>query len=62
VVRPDITQERQMSLTKLMCLAFVALSFIFATFNFAIIVSIMSFSWGIVSGCFLGPYLWGALL
>ncbi len=51
-----------MSLTKLMCLAFVALSFIFATFNFAIIVSIMSFSWGIVSGCFLGPYLWGALL
>jgi Na+/proline symporter len=37
----------------------VACSFIFATQNIPIIVSLMSFSWGIVSGCFIGPYIWG---
>ena len=43
----------------ILCLAFVACSFIFATRNIPIIVSLMSFSWGIVSGCFIGPYIWG---
>lgn len=51
--------ETQMLLTRLFCLAFVACSFIFATQNIPIIVSLMSFSWGIVSGCFIGPYIWG---
>ena len=51
--------ESQMLLTRLLCLAFVACSFIFATQNIPIIVSLMSFSWGIVSGCFIGPYIWG---
>ena len=27
--------------------------------NIPIIVSLMSFSWGVVSGCFIGPYVWG---
>ena len=48
-----------MLLTRLFCLAFVACSFIFATRNIPIIVSVMSFSWGVVSGCFIGPYIWG---
>ena len=48
-----------MMLTRILCLAFVACSFIFATQNIPIIVSLMSFSWGIVSGCFIGPYIWG---
>ena len=48
-----------MLLTRTLCLIFVALSYIFATTNITIIVNIMSFSWGIVSGCFIGPYVWG---
>ena len=51
--------ETQMLLTRILCFAFVACSFIFATQNIPIIVSLMSFSWGLVSGCFIGPYLWG---
>ena len=51
--------ENQMLLTRLLCLVFVACSFFFATQNIPIIVSVMSFSWGIVSGCFIGPYIWG---
>ena len=57
--RKDISAKRQMSLTRILCLVFVACSFIFATQNIPIIVSLMSFSWGIVSGCFIGPYIWG---
>ncbi len=59
-VRKKATKpETQMLLTRLLCLVFVACSFIFATRNIPIIVSLMSFSWGLVSGCFIGPYIWG---
>ena len=48
-----------MVITRALCLLFIVLSLIFALFNFSIIVSIMSFSWGVVSGSFIGPYIWG---
>ena len=59
VSKKEIPATKQMTLTRILCLAFVACSFIFATQNIPIIVSLMSFSWGIVSGCFIGPYIWG---
>ena len=57
--KKETKPETQMLLTRLFCLTFVACSFIFATQNIPIIVSLMSFSWGLVSGCFIGPYIWG---
>ena len=59
VRKKETSPEAKMLLTRLLCLAFVACSFIFATRNIPIIVSLMSFSWGLVSGCFIGPYIWG---
>ena len=59
VSKREISPKAKMLLTRALCLAFVACSFIFATQNIPIIVSLMSFSWGIVSGCFVGPYIWG---
>ncbi|MBQ2735929.1 MAG: sodium:solute symporter [Clostridia bacterium] len=59
ISKKEIKQDKQMTLTRILCLAFVACSFIFATRNIPIIVSLMSFSWGVVSGCFIGPYIWG---
>ena len=59
VRRKSVKSESQMLLTRLLCLAFVGCSFFFATRNIPIIVSLMSFSWGVVSGCFIGPYIWG---
>ena len=59
VSKKEISAKKQMTLTRILCLAFIACSFIFATQNIPIIVSLMSFSWGIVSGCFIGPYIWG---
>lgn len=58
-VKKNYSAKHQMALTRFLCFLFVGLSFWFATMNLAIIVSIMSFSWGVVSGCFIGPYLWG---
>ena len=59
VSKKEISAKAQMRLTRILCLVFVACSFIFATRNIPIIVSLMSFSWGLVSGCFIGPYIWG---
>ena len=59
VSKKEIAPKKQMMLTRILCLVFVACSFLFATQNIPIIVSLMSFSWGIVSGCFIGPYIWG---
>ena len=59
VRKKQIKPESQMLLTRILCLAFIVCSFVFATQNIPIIVSLMSFSWGIVSGCFIGPYVWG---
>ncbi len=59
VRKKETKSDTQMLLTRLLCLGFVACSFIFATQNIPIIVSLMSFSWGVVSGCFIGPYIWG---
>ncbi len=59
VRKKEISPDAKMLLTRLLCFAFVACSFVFATQNIPIIVNLMSFSWGVVSGCFIGPYLWG---
>jgi Na+/proline symporter len=59
VRKKETSPASQMLLTRILCLVFVVCSFIFATQNIPIIVSLMSFSWGIVSGCFIGPYIWG---
>ena len=59
VVKPGISDKSQMLIMRLLCLLFVVLSFVFATLNISFIVNIMSFSWGVVAGSFIGPYIWG---
>jgi SSS family solute:Na+ symporter/sodium/proline symporter len=58
-IRPEIKQNSQLFIMRALCLLFIALTFIFATMNISFIVNLMSFSWGIVAGSFIGPYIWG---
>ncbi|GHU50798.1 sodium:solute symporter [Clostridia bacterium] len=58
-VKPDIKPRGQLFTLRALCLVFVALSFVFATMNISFIVNLMSFSWGVVAGSFIGPYIWG---
>ena len=57
--KKDTSADTKVILTRIFCLVFVICSFVFATQNIPIIVNLMSFSWGLVSGCFIGPYIWG---
>lgn len=58
-VKPDLSDQKTMSIMKVFCALFVALSYVMAVFQSNTIVYLMSLSWGIVSGMFLGPYVWG---
>jgi len=55
---PNISKEKNMTLMRLMCALFVALSYFVASTPNAI-VSLMSFSWGTIAGSFLAPFLYG---
>ncbi len=59
VIKPAYDKKKQMTLTRALCLLFILLSFLFAVSNISFIVNIMSFSWGVVAGCFVGPFIWG---
>lgn len=58
-VHPQVKPGSQILMIRVLCLVFIALSFIFATANISWIVNLMSFSWGVVAGSFIGPFLWG---
>lgn len=58
-VSKKVSDKNQVKVSRVLCLIFVVLSYVFATMNISIIVNIMSFSWGVVSGCFIGAYIWG---
>ncbi len=54
--KADMSSEATAKLTKILCLLFVAVSYAIAVSNTPII-QLMSYSWGIISGSFLAPYL-----
>ncbi len=46
-------------LMRVLCLVFVAVSAVLAIFPIDAIVNMMSLSWGLLAGCFIGPYVLG---
>ncbi|MDR1001845.1 MAG: sodium:solute symporter family protein [Oscillospiraceae bacterium] len=55
-INKDISQKAQAALTKVLCIVFIALSYVIANSDTPIL-DMMSYSWGIISGSFLAPYL-----
>jgi len=58
-IKPDMSDKHSMLLMRLLCLAFVLLSFVIAITRPAVILTLMAVSWGTVAGSFLAPYLYG---
>jgi SSS family solute:Na+ symporter/sodium/proline symporter len=58
-LRPDVGAKQQLAIMRLLCVLFIVASFVFATMNISFIVNLMSFSWGVVAGSFIGPFIWG---
>lgn len=44
---------------RIFCLFFVLMSVLLAVFKISAIVTLMSLSWGVLAGCFIGPYVLG---
>ncbi|MCI9576243.1 MAG: sodium:solute symporter family protein [Clostridiales bacterium] len=55
-IRPSMTSSHAAIFTKVLCGVFVGLSYLIANTNTPIL-DMMSYSWGILSGSFLAPYL-----
>jgi SSS sodium solute transporter superfamily len=51
-------EKKTHALLRGMCVLFIALSLAVTIFHIPI-VDLMSYSWGIIAGAFLGPYIWG---
>ena len=56
VVLKSAEQKKTMITTKVICAVFIVLSYIIANSN-TLILDMMSYSWGIISGSFLAPYM-----
>lgn len=54
----SILKNESINLMRVMSIVFVLVSYLVAVIPTAI-VTLMAFSWGAVSGSFIGPYIWG---
>ena len=57
-LKPDMPKDKTLLLTRVLCLLFIALSFVIAATRTPILM-LMSFSWGTVAGSFMGPFILG---
>ncbi len=58
-VKPDIDKQKVQRTMRWLCLVFVVLSVVLALGKFTTIITLMSLSWGTISGAFIGPFLFG---
>jgi len=59
VARPKMGEKGVMGWMRSLCVVFVLISLVIALMQPAAIVTLMSYSWGALSGCFLAPFLLG---
>lgn len=60
-VKPDIDSKKLMLNMRLFCFIFVILSYFMAIWKNPTVDALMALSWGVVSGMFIAPYLYGLL-
>ena len=58
-INPNASPKNSLMLMRILSGVFVLLSFVIARYKIAIIVTLMSLSWGAVAGSFMAPYFYG---
>ena len=58
-LKPDMSKTAVVTLMRVLVVVFILLSVLLAQAKIAIIITMMAISWGVVSGAFLGPFIWG---
>ncbi len=59
IIRPKASKNSVMTLMRVLCGVFVALSVLIALGQITFIVNLMSLSWGVLAGCFAAPLFYG---
>ena len=59
IIKPKMKEKSTMAWMRILCAVFVVISLVIALLRPAAIVTLMSYSWGALSGCFLAPFLLG---
>ncbi|HNW93823.1 MAG TPA: sodium/solute symporter, partial [bacterium] len=57
-IKPEVSQKESVALMRFLSAVFIAFSYVIASYQFDIIVTLMSLSWGVVAGSFMAPYLY----
>lgn len=58
-VNPKISKQRSLVMMRFLSAVFIVISYFIARYDFAVIMTLMSLSWGAIAGSFLAPYLYG---
>lgn len=59
LINPKAERQKIVTLMRVLCGVFVAISLVIALRKPTYILNLMAISWGVLAGCFLGPYLYG---
>jgi SSS family solute:Na+ symporter len=58
-VNPGVSTENSLAMMRFLSAVFIVISYFIARYDFAIIVTLMSLSWGVIAGSFMAPYVYG---
>ncbi|MCX7786140.1 MAG: sodium/solute symporter [Spirochaetes bacterium] len=58
-VNPAVSKENSLYMMRFLSALFIIISYFIARYDFAIIITLMSLSWGTVAGSFMAPFLYG---
>jgi len=58
-LKKDLGKTAEVMLLRGLIVVFIVLSVVLAQQKWTFIVNLMALSWGLVAGCFLGPFVWG---
>ncbi|MCX7719565.1 MAG: sodium/solute symporter [Candidatus Sumerlaeaceae bacterium] len=58
-INPAVSKAGSVAMIRAASAVFVAVSYIIARYEFAVIVTLMSVSWGVIAGAFAAPYIYG---
>jgi solute:Na+ symporter, SSS family len=58
-IKRDLDRKTAVLLLRVLIVVFILLSVVLAQQQWQLIVNLMALSWGVVAGCFLGPFVWG---
>ncbi len=59
LLKGKISERANIKLLRVFCLVFVLVSVLVALFTNNAILTLTSYSWGVISGCFIGPFVYG---